>query len=137
MASLATELNYAWAGGLFEGEGSVGYQGPSGLYGRRSPKLVLGQNDKAVLERFAKAIGCGRIYECNRPTGLFYSWQTTTYKDYRKGMARLYPWVGDRRRARMKDALLVSMLPRGISSKEALSKAGKKGAKQRWNKEVT
>lgn len=49
--------DYAWAAGLFDGEGCVTTLWPS----RKQARMEINMCHKPTLERFAKIIGCGKV----------------------------------------------------------------------------
>ena len=105
----------AWAAGLFEGEGSVSpvnhnHNGRSYRYIR----LTMQMTDEDVLRRFAAVMG-GRVTGPHSrgplgPSSAVPDVGARPYKDYwswalrgdiRPAVAAMWPWLGERRRARM------------------------------------
>lgn len=56
---IATDIEYAWAAGLFEGEGSITVLQKA--CGRPSIQLNLESSDRDIVERFAAVVGFGNI----------------------------------------------------------------------------
>lgn len=59
---MTSNAEFAWAVGLFEGEGTIhaGRKGPRGA-SRSQRRLCLGTTDLDVLQRFHAAVGVGKI----------------------------------------------------------------------------
>jgi hypothetical protein len=96
--------DWAWAAGLFEGEGSI-------ILSRRhyrQPQLWLRTTDPDVLERFVQIVGAGRITECalrECHTKPQYSWCICSRSEVRRILLQMRPWLG-RRRAEKADEVL-------------------------------
>jgi len=94
----------AWAAGLFEGEGCI-------TRGRNSlPIIHLAMTDRDVVERFAVVVRHGTIVELakyrERPHyQRQWRWACQREEHVRDVMARLLPWLGNRRRARWEEIL--------------------------------
>lgn len=54
-------MSWAWAAGLFEGEGSIIIQNYS--HGGRGFKLQLSMVDKDVVKKFHEVVKCGQLHE--------------------------------------------------------------------------
>ena len=89
----------AWAGGLFEGEGSLN------LKTRKNstpwPRAIVTSTDLDVLERFQAAIGVGHI---NGPYFRghhkpYWQWQTSKRAAVKYVITTLWPYLGERRRS--------------------------------------
>lgn len=92
---------FAWAAGLFEGEGSVIHR--PGLRGTNRG-LALGTTDLDVLTRFVAIVECGRIGAVpekgvNRPV---WRWQVTRWREVEPLVLRLLPYMGERRQAKLR-----------------------------------
>ena len=91
----------AWAAGLFEGEGSVYRKtirtgGRTYLYIRRSMCMT----DEDVLLRFARVMGGTVSGPTDRgPNKPIWQWQRNA--DIRPAIAAMWPWLGQRRRAKI------------------------------------
>jgi hypothetical protein len=100
----------AYAGGLFEGEGSVSLA--NGRLGRNRPRarLSLEMTDLEPLERFIAAVGIGHVigpYE-RKGVGLrkpIYAVTYTKFEQVQAIVAMLWPWLGPRRRKRAAEVL--------------------------------
>ena len=86
----------AWAGGLFEGEGSLGI-----VSGQRQPRLQLVTTDEDVARRFLAAVGCGnlRFYEREAYKD-FWQWSVQSRDDVIAVIDMLWPYLGHRRKMR-------------------------------------
>lgn len=99
------ERDLAWAGGIFEGEGYIGQ--------RPSPELQVKMCDEDTLRRFAAIMAVGKVYgpyqvkatalhRPKRPWRPYFSWQVRG--DGAIAAAKsLYPYLGSRRRATMRE----------------------------------
>src|SRR5271154_5870369 len=85
----------AWAAGLFEGEGC--FTRSHGV-----PVANMGMTDLDVIRRFHGIMGFGSMYEMKRadPWKDGLQWMTTTFEQMQATGAMLWPWLGERRRAR-------------------------------------
>jgi hypothetical protein len=95
----------AWAAGLFEGEGCIT---PSDSLGKPRVQITLGTTDRDVLERFVRIVHPeGNIRQQkthsvdHRP---FFVWSTSGHKAV-PIIARLLPWLGERRQEKAIEAL--------------------------------
>jgi hypothetical protein len=99
----------AWAAGLFEGEGCFSgsltkqSSGRAYWYGMAS----LAQVDANTTERFAAAVGCGRLHtRAARGTSRAQRcWAASAIDDLCKVVRLLYPWLSERRRQAAVDML--------------------------------
>jgi hypothetical protein len=100
------QLEFAWACGLFEGEGTI-------VANRRwaSPVMRVTMADRDVLERFERAVGVGRI---NGPYGPYgksrkvqYEWSLYTRDGIATLLARMRPWLSARRLAQAERVYIV------------------------------
>lgn len=105
-------IEFAWAAGLFEGEGcltiSHGRQPNGSIY--RQPRLKLNSTDRDVVERFHRIIGVGSVIEDRaqerRGWKRQWSWIAGSRDDVRETVIRLFPLLGNRRQARAVDILV-------------------------------
>jgi hypothetical protein len=97
----ASEVDIAWAAGLFEGEGSLSI---ARRRERGYPLFRVSSNDKDVLERFAAIIGCGHVRTRQKPAKAQhkqqYEFTLTRQQQARDAFYAMYPWLGERRRTR-------------------------------------
>jgi hypothetical protein len=108
---MPTESEIAWAGGLFEGEGTITL-GPRGTVEkpRFQPHMALKMCDRDSVERFREIVGVGSVYAVNmekRPAHWkpSYAWQVGSLGGCEKVCEMLIPWLGARRRARAYEIL--------------------------------
>jgi len=95
-----SEVELAWAAGLWDGEGSAGcYFGRSNVKGYL--QATLAQNDPEVLYRFRDAVGGGAIYR-----KLFaFQWHISRYHDVVELALRLNPHLGTVKREQFARAI--------------------------------
>lgn len=97
MASLE-EL--AWAGGLFEGEGSfVCYKLPNRRDSYRVV-VVMPSTDKDVLDTFCNVMGFGKVrgpYKPSNGNKNRYVWEVQNFRECLKAAELLYPYLHSRR----------------------------------------
>lgn len=86
----------AWAAGLFEGEGCI-------TYTQRAPVIAVRMTDKDVLERFASVMGSkitGPYASQSKGGKPTYNWHVGGIRPVQDALRRLWPYLGERRRAR-------------------------------------
>ncbi len=96
----------AWAAGLFEGEGCIHVGTQKGRWPR--VVLTLGMTDRDVVERFAlfAEVGAIHIRQSTRPEWAeFYAWSVAG-KKAESVLRAMLPWLGERRSAKAREALL-------------------------------
>jgi hypothetical protein len=112
--TLKDQIDIAWAAGLFEGEGTVWlhtYRGDEVAW-----RVGLTTCDEDVIRRFAQIIGVGKVYgpytHKNGRDGrrrdhhkIYYRWQAGTREDVRYVANMLLPYLGERRAAKIHEAL--------------------------------
>ena len=103
---------FAWAAGLFEGEGSLSRNPQEGRRGRAKWVLAVGMTDQDVVERFHAAVGglgAVRGPYVSRKDGVLHkpTWQWSCAKRAHVYAlaAALYPNLGERRQAKFREAL--------------------------------
>jgi hypothetical protein len=96
MASVA-ETELAWAAGFFDGEGSTS------LTKTRYLSVSVNQKHLDPIERFHRALGgLGRVYTVNTSArGIVYQWRASD-RDGRPAIERLWPYLGEIKRAQAK-----------------------------------
>jgi len=100
-----SHTDYAWAAGLFEGEGSfslINYPGIS-----RGIKASMCSTDEDVLHRFCRIVNVGRVggpYK-NSTHKPYWRWQIGSFEGTQAVIAYFWNWFGLRRRARATDVL--------------------------------
>jgi hypothetical protein len=107
----ATREELAWAGGLFEGEGSFTVSARNrGEVRVLHPVAQLSMVDQSPLLRFAAAVGMGAVYGPyahkghihNRP---LYAWSVFGFERTQALIAYLWPFLSERRRLRAAEVL--------------------------------
>jgi len=114
----------AWAAGLIEGEGCISMQNRklSGVRGGRPGwHLTVQMTDEDVLRRLASVIGLGRVGgpyvnkgDGKKPYKPIWSWNISSRAHCYAVLTALWPWLGARRREKVREALL--SLPPGVRS---------------------
>lgn len=102
----------AWAAGFFDGEGHTG----TGAVGQRkdgsswrNPIMTVSQTHPEVLERFADAVGVGKIRIARPARGReqqVWVWNVTGLEKVQYVTALLWPWLGSVKREQASAALL-------------------------------
>ena len=100
-----------WLAGLYEGEGCLSaYYHPerASTKTRRTWAVAIGMTDRDVVEKVKKVFGAGNVRVQNRkaPRKTFYLWRITKRSEVYYFLAMIYPWLGKRRRALARTALL-------------------------------
>jgi hypothetical protein len=96
--------NLAWAGGLFEGEGCISCTKGNLI------ALTVGSTDEDVLRRFAEIIGIGSVRgPCAPKSNLgkkpYWVWQANGFAKGQAVIAALWPFLGERRKARASELI--------------------------------
>ncbi len=94
---IAAQLDFAWAVGLFEGEGCI-----TVFDKRRYTKLMLASTDEDVVRRFHRIVVIGNVSPRQRrpPYKDYWRWETTGDGSAQRLLRRMLPYLGERRRAR-------------------------------------
>lgn len=113
----------AWAGGLYDGEGSASVSPHRTHEGHVAPEVAVTQSGMTcpqVLERFREIVGRGRIYGPYTQEGAtlpVFRWKAAALSDVEHSLYVLAPWIGPVKRgqARRVARVLVEQerLPRG------------------------
>ena len=104
MICTSSERDLGWLAGLLEGEGSFGANRTRNYY----PKIQLGSTDRDVVERAHAIAGVGTL---NGPYSRgvnkeVWCWNVAAQADAAGLMMTLYPLIGLRRQARIREILL-------------------------------
>jgi hypothetical protein len=95
---------WAWAAGLFDGEGSFYIQKQRrGEKTRCYPRIGMSNTDRSLLERFAAVVGAGRIYSYKQAMKSadgykrkpLFILQINTRSDVERVVAGLKPWLSE------------------------------------------
>jgi hypothetical protein len=93
---------FAWAAGLYEGEGSC-------VERKYGWTLVVPSTDHDVLERFHAAVGCGKVfgpYQPKRPgSKRVWKWMCSDKAGIERFGERIFPMLMPRRRMQVQRAL--------------------------------
>jgi hypothetical protein len=92
----------AWAAGFFDGEGHIA----AAKHGRQL-HFSVSQKDRRALDRFARAVGFGKIYGPygNGARGYIYSYQAATHEKVQAVVGMLWRWLGPVKREQAAQAL--------------------------------
>lgn len=107
-----TDVEAAWAAGLYEGEGSVTVMEKAS--GRPSLQFCLGSTDADVLHRFFGVVGVGHIrgpYVRGKRKP-FWTWSAHGYDVARLILDSFGPHLGERRLKRLKEVIALEPPPR-------------------------
>lgn len=104
-----TEL--AWAAGFFDGEGSVGaYRSGGTASTRPRPMVQIAQTDPGVLQRFAAAVGVGRVTGPYDPKAKashpYWCFRIEGIEGVRHVAVALAPFLSDIKRKAFEDAIV-------------------------------
>jgi hypothetical protein len=100
---IMNQVDMAWAAGLFEGEGCFFFEPRRAGQGAK-----LAMTDEDIVRRFADIVGIGRIfsYQPKRANEKrVYTWAVYSFEHTQAIIAMLWPWLGERRRAKARDLL--------------------------------
>lgn len=97
-----TDIDLAWAAGLFEGEGSLGLTAIKNRANSIKVSAVICMTDKDIIERFTAVMGFGVMkgpYKSSYPTGkLRYTWEVQSQPDVLRVIEMFLPFFGERRK---------------------------------------
>lgn len=112
---MATEAEIAWAAGLFEGEGHIGWSNASrdltGTHQRPHARLTLSMSDQDVVEKFCLVVGRGKVspkvhHRTWKPHFKDqWSWEVRSWEDVTAVLSLLLPCLGARRTERAYEVL--------------------------------
>lgn len=97
-----SELELAWAAGLFDGEGHI-----SSTRSTARPKHVklymhVSMCDEASVNRFCEAVGVGHVTELKRKTVMnktVWRWQLQSTDKVKKALDAIWPYLGEIKKA--------------------------------------
>ena len=97
------ETDWAWAAGLFEGEGSISF------VGKNSVRLQMSLTDEDVLRKFHSVVSCGSIvkmgwYEPTKKQA--YLWRSAHKQKVTYILIKFIPYLGTRRGEKALQSLL-------------------------------
>lgn len=94
------DAEWAWAAGLFEGEGCIS------IVGRRV-QLSLNMTDEDVVRRLHCVVGVGAVYGPLQPRMAHYKpqwrWTVSSRADVALVLSMFWPWLGDRRKTKARE----------------------------------
>ena len=108
---MATVEEWAWAAGLFEGEGSIYSmdRAKDGHHQLPVMRLAIQMSDRDVVERFCRIVECGKVggerrfgREHHKP---MYMWVISRRSEIERLLLTMLPWFGERRSAKAHEAL--------------------------------
>ena len=94
--------DFAWACGLFEGEGTVINRGRGR---RRNRGLSLSTTDLDVIQRFQAIVGVGAVYSSGGTNKTLWRWTVSRWCDTEPLAKRMLPYMGQRRGEAIRDLL--------------------------------
>jgi hypothetical protein len=104
--SLTSQIDIAWAAGLFEGEGCI-----TKLNRGTTIQLSITSTDYDVLEKFKGIVGCGTIYLNGTPRKdthkQAYRWALSASRDVKVILGLIRPHLCLRRAEKADEALLI------------------------------
>lgn len=120
MRSRVTREQFAWAAGLFEGEGC--FYGDKG----KQPAATLVSTDLDRIQLFAQIVGIGNVVPRKKLEGRkqAYHWQVNSFEKVQHVAAVLWEWLGPRRKAKAVEVLRVH---RGRPPKNGIKTHCKRG----------
>lgn len=97
-----------WCAGLFEGEGSMSWSLYKKLPNSVKLTVMIKMTDKDVLEKFCTYMDLGKVKGPYKPKGKtvgdhwkdYYIWEVQDFANCLQALTRLYPYFGERRRAK-------------------------------------
>lgn len=108
------EIDFAWACGLFEGEGSVTNKDYGERLSGQQRRLTLGTTDGDVVRKFASIMG-GKVYgpymKANPKWKPIYIWHECEWDQVKAIAEAMIPYMGERRRLALEE--LLTNPPRG------------------------
>lgn len=109
---MASETDIAWAAGLFEGEGTIGFYDRVGKTGNnlKQTGLQLEMCDKDVVQRYAAIVGTNvtestRAQKKNPNHRKTYAATIWTRSHIYKTLILFYPYLGKRRKEKAKEVM--------------------------------
>jgi hypothetical protein len=114
--TMTDDLAFAWAAGLFEGEGTVTYS-PRTEGRKMSRRVAIGMTDPDVLRRFHEVVGVGhlngpyhrRSTKTGKPIRSVWTWTCGRWTELEPLLERLEPFLGQRRGAAVRKVLADSL----------------------------
>ena len=110
---------WAWAAGLFEGEGCIVYRRRSLPARGKCLTLKIQLTDEDVLRRFHEIVGRGKICgPYSRPGGTkpFWAWECSNMAAATFVLRQFWPWLGQRRRAKVESIGTMGQLMMDLAS---------------------
>jgi hypothetical protein len=106
------DLAFAWAAGLFEGEGTVTYS-PRTESRKMSRRVAIGMTDPDVLRHFHEVVGVGymngpyarRSTTTGNEIRPVWTWACSRWSELQPLLERLEPFLGERRGAAVREVL--------------------------------
>jgi len=98
---VASDLEYAWAAGFFDGEGTT-----SILKAQRDKysylRMSVSQKNRALLDKFQKIVGVGKVYKSK--TREIHSWDCYKKQDVEVALSLLWPHLSKQKRDQAENA---------------------------------
>jgi len=99
----------AYVAGVFDGEGSFSVSGQRADHRSLIPRAVVKMTDLDVLERCRGSTGLGTVWHDKLRPGErkeSHVWTVSGFPRVQALVAMMWPWLGDRRKAKAKEILL-------------------------------
>lgn len=111
-SSWRTPAAYAWAAGLFEGEGWVGAIADGrGPHSGKCARMEITSTDRDVLEQFLKVVGAGSVSGTSHAEPAYkpaWRWRLAGREPTRRLFTLFLPWLCQRRREQFEQTLAVA-----------------------------
>lgn len=95
-----SEINYAWAAGVLEGEGTFSKHKRKGRNNTISFAIHCEMTDRDIIERLKKIFGVGTICKRDRNDGkrkISWCWSVQNHAGIFEVLLRIRPYLGERR----------------------------------------
>jgi hypothetical protein len=108
---MTNQEKYAWAAGFFEGEG---YIGAAKCRGGQYVRIVIGQVDREVLDRFHRIFGVGRVLgpyvKTNHPEWRrIFRYEVYKYSEVKDVAKKMWPFLGKVKREQVSRSIRAAM----------------------------
>jgi hypothetical protein len=128
----------AWLAGIFEGEGSFSGKFENGRGKGRTVRAKLGMSDRDTVEKFHRLIGIGNVsgpyLDSKGISKPMWVWCVGSFELFQQTVCYLWPWLGERRRAKATELLMKHNAWRPVP-KELRKKCGQPQKRER-NQEI-
>lgn len=129
-------MDYAWAAGIFEGEGCIyGGTQQGGKY--PAPVVVVKMTDRDIVERLTEVLPFGSFYaipkwEAGRKQP--FQWRATGFTSLERFAEVIGPWLGERRTEKLNEVLAMKRVKEYGPDCASPSRGGRKRHYRRGEK---